>query len=574
MKRAALLSALCLIVLLCLAVPAAAQNGNGLSVTCDNGVSFNNGVEIIVNQMRAGFTYTATAIGLNGFDPVLAVLDANGRGLCTDDDPTAAAYSAQLPTTGFVAPSPLASQIRFSQTSGQNMADVSLVVGGFGNTSGEFLLILEGMAVTDTDGAGDPFSVHLTPGVVASGIPVTAYMVSVTNALDPLMFLGDENLNIIEIDGEQVYCDDGGDTSRCWGTSSSMNGTFVSRTQGRQLGGFGLDSMLSLPTVSGMEDLFFNLVMTSYNQSSFGDYLIAFHIGVGAGQGGGNPQTQATPVPQQQQSVGGPSGLSVTCDNGVSFDNGVEIIVNQMRAGFTYTATAIGLNGFDPVLAVLDANGRGLCTDDDPTAAAYSAQLPTTGFVAPSQFASQIRFSQTSGQNMADVSLVVGGFGNVTGEFLLILEGMAVTNADGAGDPFSVHLTPGVVASGIPVTAYMVSVTNALDPLMFLGDENLNIIEIDGEQVYCDDGGDTSRCWGTSSSMNGTFVSRTQGRQLGGFGLDSMLSLPTVSGMEDLFFNLVMTSYNQSSFGDYLIAFHIGIGSVSQQGPGGNSPNA
>ena len=281
MKRSALLLALCLITLLCLAVPAAAQSGSGLSVTCDNGVSFDNGVEVIINQMRAGFTYTATAIGLNGFDPVLAVLDANGRGLCTDDDSTAAAYSAQLPTTGFVSPSQFASQIRFSQTSGQNMADVSLVVGGLGNTTGEFLLVLEGMAVTNADGAGDPFSVHITPGVIASGVPVTAYMISVTNALDPLMFLGDENLNVIELDGEQVYCDDGGDTSRCWGDSSSMNGTFVSRTQGRQLGGFGLDAMLSLPTQSGMEDLFFNLVMTSYNQSSFGDYLIAFHIGIG-----------------------------------------------------------------------------------------------------------------------------------------------------------------------------------------------------------------------------------------------------------------------------------------------------
>jgi hypothetical protein len=86
-----------------------------------------------------------------------------------------------------------------------------------------------------------------------------------------------------------------------------------------------------------------------------------------------------TPVLAQAQSA----GMSVTCDNGASFDNGVEVIVNQMRSGFTYTATAIGLNGFDPVLAVLDANtGQGLCSDDESSASRYSANLPTTGLVS------------------------------------------------------------------------------------------------------------------------------------------------------------------------------------------------
>jgi hypothetical protein len=290
MKRTGLLLALCILALLSAVAPTAAQDG--ISVTCDNGVTFDNGVEIIVNQMRAGFTYTATAIGLNGFDPVLAVLDAQGRGLCNDDDANAAAYSANLPSTGLVSPSQLASQISFAQTSGQNMADVSLVVGGLGNTSGEFLLILEGMAVTDADGRGDPFSIRLSPSVIGSGLPITAYMISVTDRLDPLMYLADEDLNIVQDDaGNDVYCDDGGDTARCWGQSANLTGMYVSRTAGRQLGGYGLDAMLTLPTADATPNLFYNLVMTSYNQESFGDYLIAFHIGIGtaAGGSGGKP---------------------------------------------------------------------------------------------------------------------------------------------------------------------------------------------------------------------------------------------------------------------------------------------
>ncbi|MBL8119903.1 MAG: hypothetical protein JNJ78_20395, partial [Anaerolineae bacterium] len=60
-------------VLLVVAFPVSAQknkgSGSGIEVTCPDGTQIFNGVEVIIN-MRAGFTYTATAIGVNGYDPV------------------------------------------------------------------------------------------------------------------------------------------------------------------------------------------------------------------------------------------------------------------------------------------------------------------------------------------------------------------------------------------------------------------------------------------------------------------------------------------------------------------------
>src|SRR5262245_5280181 len=100
MNRSRLLtgSLLSFILLLLIVVPVSAQSG-GFSVNCDNGTSFSNGVEFRIHQMRTGFNYTATAIGLNGFDPVLAVLNTNSNnGLCNDDDATATQYTANLPT--------------------------------------------------------------------------------------------------------------------------------------------------------------------------------------------------------------------------------------------------------------------------------------------------------------------------------------------------------------------------------------------------------------------------------------------------------------------------------------------
>ena len=93
-------------------------------------------------------------------------------------------------------------------------------------------------------------------------------------------------------------------------------------------------------------------------------------------------------------------------------------------------------------------------------------------------------------------------------------------------------------------------------------DSNRNpLLDNAGSLVVCDDAGDPGLCWGQSYNLSGSYVSRTQGRQLGGFGRDSMLALPLARGMENRFINLLMTSYEQSSFGDYLLAFHMGIGS-------------
>jgi len=261
-----------------------------------------------------------------------------------------------------------------------------------------------------------------------------------------------------------------------------------------------------------------------------------------------------------------PSGMSVTCDDGTSFNNGVEVIVTQMRSGFTYTATAVGLNGFDPVLAVLDSSGNGLCSDDNASAARYAANLPTTGIVPASNLSSQVTFDQNSSSTFADVSLVVGGFGNQSGEFLLILEGMASTAADGAGDAFSVNLTPGMIASGVPLTVYMITRgQSSVDPFIFQSDSNLNPLK-DSKGNYtsaCDDAGNSNLCIGDSVDLSNSSVTIASGT-LPGWQYDAMLSVPLSSVRLNNdpslnYYTFVMTSSpQQPSEGQYLLVFHIG----------------
>jgi hypothetical protein len=267
-----------------------------------------------------------------------------------------------------------------------------------------------------------------------------------------------------------------------------------------------------------------------------------------------------------------PIGMSVTCDNGAEFDNGVEIVVTQMRAGFTYTATAIGIDGFDPVLAVLDDSGDGLCNDDNENARRYAADLPSTGEVDPSSLSAQVDFNHDDPSGFLDISLVVGGFGNTTGEFILILEGMGVTAADNAGDPFSVNLTPMMVSSGVPLSVYMLTRgQSSVDPIMYISDGNDGVLEdADGNPFICDDSGDPDRCYGDSVALDPYSVTINSGT-LPGWQYDAALSLD-ISNVElsedpdDNFLTFYMSSY-EGSEGQYLLAFHVGIAEAEGRQP-------
>lgn len=291
--------------LLLLPAAAYAQTSQSVSVTCDTGAEFDNGVEIIIGQIRSGFNYTATAIGLNGFDPVLAVLGEDGSGLCNDDDAVARIYAANLPTTGVVNASNLSSQVTFHSTSDTGFQDISLVVGGFGGQQGEVVLVLEGMGVTSGDNAGDPFSVNITPEMVGSGVPLSVYMITRGQSrVDPLIYMVDADFNVItDSDGANISCDDAG-TTLCWGDSVDLSDSSVTINTGT-LPGWQYDAMLMLPLDNFVPDEdrslnFVNFLMTSYQQQTLGEYLLAFHFGigdpvpVGTSTGGGIQPTPTT----------------------------------------------------------------------------------------------------------------------------------------------------------------------------------------------------------------------------------------------------------------------------------------
>ena len=190
----------------------------------------------------------------------------------------------------------------------------------------------------------------------------------------------------------------------------------------------------------------------------------------------------ALPLAVGAQDVG---SMTFTCDTEsgatVEITNAIPVTIRQLRSGFDYTATAVGIDGFDPVLAVLGESGDGLCSDDAPGARRYAADLPTTGSVSASNLSSQIIFNHSDSSGFQDINLVVGGLNGQVGEFLLILEGMGITAADNAGDPFVVTLTESLISPGTTLDVYMLTRGQSnVDPLIAAVDNDGNVLTAAG----------------------------------------------------------------------------------------------
>lgn len=246
-------------------------------------------------------------------------------------------------------------------------------------------------------------------------------------------------------------------------------------------------------------------------------------------------------------------GTNINCPNGLEIEDAIEVTIIQQRPGSRYFITAIGIGTFDPILALVDNNGNILCNDDSDEAALYTAQLPTTGTINLNNTSSQIIFDHFNGEPI-DLKIVVGGFGGQNGEVLLLIEGMVASGNDGVGDVFALPITPSIAASGVPPTAYMLSVVNAFDPLITMIDNNGEPVIDNGFRIECDNAG--SRCYGQSQSLAQSFVSRSNERIRETRDLDAMLTLPIADRVGEVF-NYSMSG--NDSFGDYIAAFHFGI---------------
>ncbi len=256
-------------------------------------------------------------------------------------------------------------------------------------------------------------------------------------------------------------------------------------------------------------------------------------------------------------------GIEIDCGRDGRFNNGVEFRFPELPGGIDYTATVIGVDDFDPILAIFPSGqaDEAECADDSREARGYEISLPTSGDVTGSETSARLEF--TSGRRGGDMSLVVGGYEDMEGDFVLVIEGLELPGSADYGTQVEVSLTPGMVGRGTALTSYMFHVTRRLDPLLFLHDGAGEVVELDNnEAVQCDDAGNRRNCWGDSEDLRDSFVTRINGRAQDGSDVDAMLSLPVdgleevVSGREQIYLYLALSSADDE--GEYIAAFHTG----------------
>jgi hypothetical protein len=156
--------------------------------------------------------------------------------------------------------------------------------------------------------------------------------------------------------------------------------------------------------------------------------------------------------------------IYVTCDTGERIRGGVQFSFINVNPGFSYTVTAVGIDDFDPVLAVETQPGIGECNDDTPAASGSVVAVPDEGRVVGDATTAQVRF--TSPRRGFPINITVGSYDDDPGRFVLIIEGLAIQPADEL-DGFSIRVPSDVAEE--PLGVYMIARYVDLDPYLAMG---------------------------------------------------------------------------------------------------------
>ncbi|MCL4879895.1 MAG: discoidin domain-containing protein [Anaerolineae bacterium] len=252
---------------------------------------------------------------------------------------------------------------------------------------------------------------------------------------------------------------------------------------------------------------------------------------------------------------GGVSGQSnvaddtfvITCDTGEEIIGGVKFTFLNINPGFNYRVTAIGIDDFDPSLAVVTAPGEGRCNDDEVRAATSEVAVPGFGLLTATNRTAQVTVNTPRAGN---VDVIVGGYQGATGQFAMVIEGLAI-NPRTELDGFLISV-PSVVQDQ-EIGVYMVSRYTNLDSYMMLWTgEGLQQDPINFDTVTaildCDDVA-VGNC-ASVPAFPGGGVSITNGNTYVAGATDAGIIMTPNSNEKFLF---AFGSSNEGSTGDYAI---------------------
>lgn len=369
--------------------------GQDLAFSC-NGVNVPAATMVTFEDVRPGFTYRVTVLGLDGFDPVIGLEAEDGSSLCNDDEPLAVGSQVAVPGTGLVTADYLTAQIMFT-TSGA-IGDIMMRIGGFGGQGGRYVAVFEGLAIAPST-EQDAVTLQVSDSIRNETIYV--YQVSRTTALDPYMGLA----------GTNIICDDAG-IGDCADTPPFPGGG-VSITNGSTYVAGALDAGIGVVPGNETEMTF---VFESYAGLSAGDYAMIV-IGAAPGAGSGTTNAGGQTTGGSTESNGIPLQFGVPAQGTISNEAYFELYAFTGQAGQTVTIdmTAAAGSSLDTLLGLLDYNDEVLEENDDVASGNYNSSITYTLPYSGNYYIFATRYGIDEGTSTGAYTLVVTAGGTSTG---------------------------------------------------------------------------------------------------------------------------------------------------------------
>ncbi|RMG84344.1 MAG: hypothetical protein D6712_11415, partial [Chloroflexi bacterium] len=467
---------------------------------------------------------SVTVLGVNGFDPVLALIYDDGYITCLETDTYAAEYSVNLPSTGEVPPSPSAVQAAFSP----ELDGITHIAIGGASGGGEFVLLVENLALSTMP---HTWSLPISDNARQSGQPLTAYLLAeLDSETVPQLVTADSALTAEPLAQYDI---------------ALSRGFVIDQPAGAN------DLILSVP----LGDAPTVDLQLSATTEGLGVFIVHYPYAA--------PENTAAIATLER--IDGRARL--LCDGREAFADGALISLPPTESAEPYTVTVIGVGDFEPVLALLPAEGEGICSFAGGVAVGYAAELPVIGEIGPSPNSAQVVISPEALEQ--GVQIVVGNRQPEVGEFLLIIEGGVIVTEDEyilsvgdvlIGDILEVHLTPAVLNYGLPLSSYMIGADDLLDPVLIQITADGNIADDEnGVPIACNDAGTEDSCWQVGDALDESYVVLADGVPLNGSFVDAMLNIPLDAAAPEDVVRLLFSAADEESLGSYIIILLIGV---------------
>jgi hypothetical protein len=495
------------------------------TIACIDGQQLYNGITLVVpindNQnAEMPSIPLVTVVGSESFAPVIQVAEVDGQAVCIGANPSYGAVSATLGEQ-VILPTP-----NTTFTPITDPAQNTITIGNTQASNDRFLVLVEGQVADDN---GHEYVLGLSLEQRTNQAPVRIYALATDDTSDPVIALLDETGNtLLDVGDTEIACDNT-NSETCYGGGDALEGSSVISLMTAIQG----NSRSAMLTLEGD-----NMARESLTiQVRGGAYLLAILIGSDVAT------TVAPPIAKISTLEDG--AYQLACDEQVIWSKGIPLTFPDMPQDTVYTVTAIGNIGYDPVLAVVDESGEGICADDTPEALTYGLNLPLW------QIPPQPNSAQLVVQN-ANQRVFVGSKEGVGGDVFVMIQGMSVM--DMPLQRLQIETTKGMVDASSYITAYMIAETSDLDPLLSWQNDAGEInTDIQGASVVCDNAGIPESCYGETVSLRGSTVLLADGRVLPLDSVDAQLNLPIYPDMGGQVLNIVMEKAGEGGAGFVLL---------------------